>query len=89
MCSDARAASGVMQRQGLERLRHVECNCLFVQSRNARKVVQYAKVLGSDNLAEIFTMGLNAELMTKHVSAVDGRHSAGFSAKQLLDAELS
>ena len=43
------------------RLRRVDCNFLFVQSLNARKVVRYAKVLGSDNPA------------TKHVSAVDGR----------------
>ena len=77
MCSDASAALGVIQRQGLGRLRHVDGNFLFVQSLVARWVVQYTKVLGSDILADMCSRGLNVELMTRHVSAVDGRYSAG------------
>ena len=42
--SDASAALGVIQREGLERRRHVDCKFLFVESLNACKVVQYAKV---------------------------------------------
>ena len=59
------------------RLRHVDCNFFLEQSLNSRKVVQHAKVLGSDNLADVCIKGLNAELMTLHASAADGRCSAG------------
>ena len=45
VCSDASQALGVIQRQGLGRLRHVDCDFLFVQSLNA------AKVSGGDNPA--------------------------------------
>ena len=78
-CSDASAALGVVQRQGLERLRHVDSNFLFMQSLNARKVVQYSKVSGSNTPAYVRTKGLNAELMAKHVSVVTGRYNAGRS----------
>ena len=43
----------------------------------ARKVAHYAIVSGSDNSADVCSKGLNAKLMTKHVSLVDGRCSAG------------
>ena len=61
---------GVIQRQGLGRLRHLDGNFLLVQSLVARKVVQYTKVLGSDILADMCSSGLNVELMTRYVSAV-------------------
>ena len=98
VCSDASAALGVIQFQSLEK----DDNYWFVQSLNARNVVQYAKVSGSNTPADVCTKGLNAELMAKHVSVLDGRYSArrstlsqeilwnaAFGAKQLLDAELS
>ena len=75
MCSDASAALGVVQRQSLEK----DDNYWFVQSLNARKVVQYAKVSGGNTPADVCTKDLNAELMAKHVSVVDGRYSAGRS----------
>ena len=77
MSSDASAAFGVIQRQGLERPGHVDWNFFFVQSLNARKVMHCAKVMASDHLADICTMDVNAELMTQHVSAVGGRYTAG------------
>ena len=64
MYSDASATLGVIHRHGLERLKHVDCNffiCTEVQSLSARKVVQYVKVPGSDNPADVCTKGLNAE----------------------------
>ena len=63
--------------QRLGWLIHVDCSFLVVKNLDALKVVQYAKEPGSDNSAHVCTLGLNAELMTKHVSALDGRYSAG------------
>ena len=94
MCSDASASLGVIQFQSLEK----DDNYWFVQSLN---VLQYAKVSVSNTPADGCTKILNAELMAKHVSVVDGRYNAGrstlspqvhwnaaFSAKQLLNATL-
>ena len=75
--SDASAALGVIQRQGLGRLRHVDCSFLFVQALNANKVVQYAKVVGQDNPADLGTKGLCAEGLLKHIGFVGGEFRAG------------
>ena len=53
--SDASAALGVIQRQGLGRLRHVDCSFLFVQSLKANKVLQFAKVAGQENPSDLGT----------------------------------
>ena len=70
--SDASAALGVIQRQGLGRLRHVDCSFLFVQALNADKVLQYAKVVGQDNPADLGTKGLCSEALKKHIGFVGG-----------------
>ena len=54
MCYNAKAWEGS----------HVDCSFLSMQSLNARKVVQNAKVPGIDNPADVCTKELNAELMT-------------------------
>ena len=76
--SDASAALGVIQRQGLGKLRHVDCSFLFVQGLNARKVIQYSKVAGLENPADLGTKGLAFDAILKHVTFVqadfrDGR----------------
>ena len=79
--SDASAALGVVQRQGLGRLRHVDCSFLFVQSLSARKVAQFSKVPGRDNPADICTKGIGAEIIARHVKTVGGRPCSGRPVK--------
>jgi hypothetical protein len=75
--SDASAALGIIQRQGLGRMRHIDCSFLFVQSLNANKVVQFAKVPGYENPADLCTKGLAEEAILRHVGKVGGQHSDG------------
>ena len=75
--SDASAALGVIQRQGLGRLRHVDCGFLFVQGLNARKIVQFSKVPGSDNPADVCTKGVGGDALVKHTLAVGGSYRTG------------
>jgi hypothetical protein len=64
--SDATAALGIIQREGLGRIRHIDCGYLFVQNLNAEKIIRYAKVLGTENPADLGTKGLKDELLKKH-----------------------
>ena len=75
--SDASAALGVVQRQGLGRLRHIDCSYLFVQALNANKVVQFAKVWGQENPSDIGTKGLSADAISRHISVVNGEFREG------------
>ena len=75
--SDATAALGIIQRQGLGRTRHIDCGYLFVQRLNAEKIIRYAKVLGDDNPADMGTKGLKAELIKKHIGFSRGAFVEG------------
>ena len=77
--SDASAALGVVQRQGLGKLRHIDCSYLFVQALNADKVVQFAKVLGQENPCDPGTKGLSAEVVARHISFVNGQFRRGWA----------
>jgi hypothetical protein len=67
MFSDASAALGMIQRQGLGKVRHIDCGYLFVQNLNAEKVIRFAKVAGTDNPADMCTKGLASDLISKYV----------------------
>ena len=64
--SDASAALGIIQRQGLGKLRHIDCSYLFVQNLNAEKVIRFSKVAGNDNPADLCTKGLSADIIKRH-----------------------
>ena len=75
--SDASAALGVVQRQGLGKLRHIDCSYLFAQNLNAEKVIRFSKVAGSDNPADLCTKGLGAELIRRHTEHANSVFSDG------------
>ena len=77
MFSDASAALGIIQRQGLGRVRHVDCSFLFVQDLNARETIQYGKVAGSENPADLGTKGLAFDAISKHVAFVEAEFRCG------------
>ena len=63
---DSTAAQGIIDRQGLSKVRHLDVHLLWLQEQMARDAVPLVKVPGPDN---------NADLMTKHVQeAVIRRH---------------
>ena len=59
---DASAAFGIIRRQGLGKLRHIDTNYLWIQEKAAKKAIGYGKVKGTEN---------PADLLTKHLSAWD------------------
>ena len=51
---------GTAARQGLGKLRHLECHSLWVQQRLRRREVELRKVLGTENPADLFTKHMDA-----------------------------
>jgi hypothetical protein len=58
--TDSSAAMGTAARQGLGKLRHLECHSLWVQQRLRRKEFELRKVLGTDNPADLFTKHMDS-----------------------------
>ena len=52
---NASAALGVIHRKGLGRTRHIDTGMLWIQQTAAETRLEYNKVLGSDNPADLLT----------------------------------
>ena len=53
--TDSSAAMGTSARQGLGKLRHLECQSLWLQQRLGRKQFQLLKVPGEDSPADLYS----------------------------------
>ena len=58
--TDSSAAMGTAARQGLGKLRHLECHSLWVQQRLRRKEFELRKVDGTKNPADLFTKHMDS-----------------------------
>ena len=58
---DASAALAIIRRQGIGRIRHLDTHYLWVQEKAARGELEYKKVDGKMNGADVFTKPLNWE----------------------------
>ena len=75
---DAAAAKGILERQGIAKVRHIDVNVLWLQQQVARKIVPLVKVDGSENCADLLTKHLTTIVQEKHVKMMrlefrDGR----------------
>ena len=61
--TDASAAVGMVGRQGLGKLRHLNVQYLWIQDRIKSEELKVLKVPGTDNPADLFTKHLSRELM--------------------------
>ena len=77
--SDASAALGIIQRQGLGKVRHIDCSYLYIQQVCAEKVLTFSKVPGARNTADICTKGLAWDKILEFVSDICGKFSTGRS----------
>ena len=65
--SDASAAIGIVNRSGVGKLRHVCVQYMWLQEKVRDKDIKVAKVLGTENPADLFTKHLTAEGLKKHL----------------------
>ena len=74
------AALGIINRKGLGKTRHIETRSLWIQQTVAERRLRYAKVLGKENPADLYTKFLDAATCAKHIQKfeyefIDGRSS--------------
>ena len=59
------AAIGIARRRGLGKIRHLDVEDLWVQSKVRDKIVDLVKVAGVDNPADILTKYVDRGILTK------------------------
>ena len=86
--TDSTAAIGIGGRQGLGKLRHLECHSLWVQQRLRRREFQLLKVAGEANPADLFTKHLESRAKVDqlialfHCKFLEGRPASAPVLKQ-------
>ena len=64
---DATPAKGILDRQGIAKVRHIDVAVLWLQQQAAKKIIPLVKVDGSDNCADLLTKHLGVAVMQQHV----------------------
>ena len=78
---DASAAMGIIERQGLSRVRHIDTNVLWLQEVCARKVVLVQKVPGEMNPADLTTKHLSVAAIENNTDKMSMVFETGRAAK--------
>ena len=79
--SDATAAIGITQREGLGKVRHLATADLWIQQRLRRQEFRISKIPGPQNPADLGTKGLERDAVQRHLQTLglarlDGRSAA-------------
>ena len=75
--ADSTAALGVVKRRGCGKMRHVKVGMLWVQEKQETGELQYTKVRGTENPADLMTKSVNTALMDKMTSILGQRFVEG------------
>ena len=78
---DAMAAKGILERQGISKVRHLDVNILWMQEQCARKILPLAKVPGEDNPADLMTKNLTSSVIDKNMKRLRLRLEEGRAEK--------
>ena len=75
--ADSSAALGIAGRTGVGKIRHLDTSLLWVQQKKERGDIEYHKVLGSDNPADLWTKNVDAKLRDKHLAHLNLEYRTG------------
>ena len=78
---DANAARGIVDRQGLSKVRHIDVSLLWLQEQLARDLIPLEKIDGTKNCADLMTKHVPAEALKKHVAMMNLEFRQGRSDK--------
>ena len=63
--SDATAAIGIARRKGLGKIRHLDVKDMWIQDKIRSRKIRLLKVLGADNVADMFTKYVDRSTLEK------------------------
>ena len=78
---DATAAQGVIDRQGISKIRHLDVNVLWLQEQLAREYAPISKVLGTKNSADLMAKNVDGALRLDHCKRLMLESREGRSSK--------
>ena len=90
--TDSSAAIGIASRQGLGKLRHLECTSLWLQQRLRQRDLEIRKIAGESNPADLYTKHLESKEKIEQLLGLFGaefREGRPKSAPQLKREQLS
>ena len=64
---DASAALGILERRGVGRVRHLDVGALWLQEQHLREVIEFVKVSGTANPADLMTKHLSRDLIDQYM----------------------
>ena len=76
---DATAANGILDQQGIAKVRHIDVNCLWLQEQCAKNIVPLTKIPGEDNTADLMTEHLVITTILRHMKKLNLVHIGGRS----------
>jgi hypothetical protein len=79
--TDASAAIGIAQRQGVGRTRHIDVGNLWIQQKQRQGDLMIEKVAGANNPADMFTKAVPYETMDRHMTYLGFKFTEGKAAK--------
>ena len=79
--SDANAAIGIIQRNGLGKTLHIDTGLLWIQQTAAQRRLTFHKVLGKDNPADLYTKYLDTQTANQHLSELAYQAASGRAAE--------
>ena len=87
---DASAALGILERQGVGRVRHLDVGALWLQEQALRRAVEFMKVKGTANPADLMTKHLIRELVEQYAEAlnIDWREGRASTAVKLHSTQV-
>ena len=74
---DASAAFGIVQRRGLNKLRHVELDVLWIQEQQARRLLPLRKVPGRRNPSDMPTKNVDQAHVDLYLDLLNLRFGTG------------
>ena len=76
----ASAAIGMAQRQGLNKVRHVEVDVLWIQEQAARRMLPISKIPGPRNPSDLCTKNVGVALMEQYLGQLCLKFAEGRAA---------
>ena len=79
--SDANAAIGIIQLNGLGKVRHIDTGLSWIQQTAAQRKLTFHKVLGNDNPADLYTKYLHIQTANHHLIKSAYKAASGRAAE--------